>query len=162
MIKVVIVILFIFNILACNPVQQASQQKSTSPQIPFTCLASQSRCVVSTDLGTFTVEFSGQIEMGKVKTELPFQIQLTFDALNQNSQLKSVSSYLEGKSMFMGKIPVFFQSSEKNSNSPIAQTLLVSCSEEVMTWRLWFAIEIEQADKAVQQDFFIDFDSQRL
>ncbi|MDX2370593.1 MAG: hypothetical protein QNK36_19680 [Colwellia sp.] len=162
MIKVVIVLLFIINIVACNPVQQASQQKNTSPQASFTCLASQSRCDVSTELGTFSIEFSAQVDMGKVKTELPFQIQLTFDGMKQNSQLKSVSSYLEGKSMFMGKIPVFFQSSERNSNSPIAETLLVSCSEEVMTWRLWFEVEIEQAEKTVKQDFFIDFDSQRL
>jgi len=170
MIKVVVVILFIFNLLACNPIQQASQNKSTHTQLPFTCLASQSRCDVNTDLGSFIIEFSGQVDMGKIKTELPFQIQLTFNALTKNSQLKNVSSYLEGKSMFMGKIPVFFQRAEKNSNSHRAQTLLVSCSEEIMTWRLWFSVEVENNDKAndkandkvIQQDFFIDFDSQRL
>lgn len=162
MIKVFIILFFCFNLLACNPVKQASQQRNTTPQVPFTCLASQSRCDVSTELGTFTIEFSGQIDVGRVKTELPFKIQLTFDALTQSSQLSSVSSYLEGKSMFMGKIPVFFQRSENNSDSTIAQTMLVNCSEEVMTWRLWFAVEIQQADKVVQQGFFIDFDSQRL
>ena len=162
MIKVFIVFLFFFNLSACNPVKQASQQRNMSPQIPFTCLSSQSRCDISTELGTFTIDFSGLIDAGRVKTELPFKIQLTFNAMNQNSQLSSVSSYLEGKSMFMGKIPVFFQRSESNSNSTTAETMLVNCSEEEMTWRLWFAVEIEQADKSVQQDFFIDFDSQRL
>ena len=162
MIKVVIVILFIFNLLACNPIQQASQKKNTQPQIPFTCLTSQSSCEVSTDLGTFTIEFSGQVDTGKVKTELPFQIKLTFVGVNENFQLKNVSSYLEGKSMFMGKIPVFFQLAEKSSDTTIAQTLLASCSDEVMTWQLWFTTEIEQADKIIKQDFFIDFDSKRL
>ncbi|PCI53006.1 MAG: hypothetical protein COB45_11350 [Gammaproteobacteria bacterium] len=162
MIKVVVVILCIFNILACNPIQQASQKKSTHSQVPFTCLASQSRCDVNTELGTFTIKFSGQVDMGKVKTELPFQIQLTFDAISQHFQLKSVSSYLEGKSMFMGKIPVFFQRAEKISDSLIAQTLLVNCSEEIMTWRLWFTVELENDEQVTQQDFFIDFDSQRL
>jgi len=162
MIKVVIILLFTFNILACNPIQQVSQQKSTTPQVPFTCLASQSRCEVSTELGTFTIEFSGQIDAGKVKTELPFEIQLSFDAMNQNAQLKSVSSYLEGKTMFMGKIPVFFQRAERSSESQIAQTLLANCSEDIMTWRLWFTVDIEQVEETTKQDFFIDFDSQRL
>lgn len=160
--KVFVVILVIFTLSACNPAQQVSQDKDVSSQIPFACLASQSRCDVNTELGTFTVQFSGQIEQGKVKTELPFQIKLTFDALVESAKLKNVSSYLEGKSMFMGKIPVFFQALEKNNNVTIAETLLVNCSEEIMTWRQWFAIEIEQAGKIVQQDFFIDFDSKRL
>lgn len=162
MIKAVVVILFIFNLFACNPIQQASQKKSTHPQVPFTCLTSQSSCEVSTDLGTFTIEFSGQVDTGKVKTELPFQIQLTFVGMAENFQLKNVSSYLEGKSMFMGKIPVFFQMTENSSDTTIAQTLLASCSDEVMTWRLWFTVEVEQADKITKQDFFIDFDSKRL
>lgn len=159
--KVVVVILLILNIFACNPIQQASQKKNM-PQIPFSCLASQSNCEVITDLGVFSVQFSGQADMGKIKTELPFKIQLTFDARDKNVQLKNVSSYIEGKTMFMGKIPVFFQMSDKGSNSTIAQTLLASCSDEVMAWRLWFTVEIEQADMRTKQDFFIDFESKRL
>lgn len=162
MIKVIVVILLIINILACNPIQQASQKKNTLPQSPFTCLTSQSRCEVITDLGTFSVQFSGQLDTGKIKTELPFQVRMKFDAITDTSQLKSVSSYLEGKTMFMGKIPVFFQSSKINSDSMSAESLLASCSEEIMTWRLWFNVEIEHEEKITQQDFFIDFDSQRL
>ena len=160
MIKTVITTLFVFNLLACNPVQQASQKKNTPTQSPFTCLASQSRCEVPTDHGTFTIMFSGQLAQGKIKTELPLSIQLLFEGKEAGTQLKSVSSYLEGKTMFMGKIPVFFQLNESNNN--IAETLLASCSEEVMTWRLWLAAEINQAGAITKQNFFIDFDSQRL
>jgi len=160
MIKVVITTLFIFNLIACNPAQQASQKKNTLTQSPFTCLASQSRCEVLADHGTFTVKFSGQLAQGKVKTELPLNIQLLFNGKKADIQLKSVSSYLEGKTMFMGKIPVFFQLNEQGIN--IAETLLASCSEEVMTWRLWLTADIIQAGKVSQQTFFIDFDSQRL
>ena len=161
MMKVVVVILLILNIFACNPIQQASQKKNM-PQIPFSCLASQSNCEVITDLGVFSVQFSGQADMGKIKTELPFKIQLTFDARDKSVHLKNVSSYLEGKTMFMGKIPVFFQMSDKGGNSTVAQTLLASCSDEVMAWRLWFTVEIEQAEMRTKQDFFIDFDSKKL
>lgn len=162
MMKAVVVILFIFNVLACNPIQQASQNKSIYPQVPFTCLTSQSSCEVSTDIGIFIIEFSGQLDKGKIKTELPFEIQLSFIAPSESFKLKNVSSYLEGKTMFMGKIPVFFEVPDKSNESIIAQTLLASCSEEVMTWRLWFTAEIEQDGKRTQQGFFIDFDSQRL
>jgi hypothetical protein len=162
MIKIIVVILFFFSLFACNPVQKASQNKSVPLAVPFTCLASQSRCDISTDLGTFTVEFSGLFEEGKIKTELPFTIQLTFETLVENAQLRTINSYLEGKSMFMGKIPVFFQLAENNSKIMTAETMLVNCSEEIMTWRLWFAVEIEQAGKTTVQDFFVDFDSKRL
>jgi hypothetical protein len=162
MIKILVVLMLIFNILACNPIEKASQNKSIQPQIPFSCLSSQSNCELSTEVGVFTIEISGQVDKGKVKTELPFQIQLTFDAINENFQVRSVSSYLEGKSMFMGKIPVFFQAAEKNNNILFAETLLASCSDEVMTWRLWFTLEVEQENVITEQTFFIDFDSQRL
>jgi hypothetical protein len=162
MIKIAIIILFIFTILACNPIQQASQNKEAQPKSPFLCLASQSRCEVSTDSGVFIIEFSGQINGGKIKTELPFEIKLTLKTKMKDSTLKNVSSYLEGKTMFMGKIPVFFQMGEQRKNSIIAESLLVSCSEEVMVWRLWFTVDIEQADQIIKQDFFIDFDSKRL
>jgi hypothetical protein len=162
MIKALVVIFFTFNLFACNPNQQASQNRITQPQIPFTCLASQSSCEVITNLGTFTIEFSGNAEMGKIKTELPFEIQLKFNAITNDSELKSVNSYLEGKTMFMGKVPVFFQLPEQKTDSIIAQTLLASCSEEIMTWRLWFSVEIEESGNTKQLDFFIDFDSQRL
>ncbi len=162
MIKIVVVILFIFNILACSPAQQAGKKESAVSQVPFVCIESQSRCEVTTDVGTFTLSFSGQIHAGKVITELPFQIQLELEPLVQDYQLVSVNSYLEGKSMFMGKIPVFFQALEENSNATRAETLLVNCSEETMTWRQWFSVEIKQGSQTVKQDFFIDFDSQRL
>lgn len=162
MIKIVIVLFSIFNIFACNPIQQASKKANTHSKIPFTCLASQNNCEVTTELGTYTIEFSGQVETGKIKTELPFQIRLTFDAVNENFQVKSVSSYLEGKTMFMGKVPVFFQITENSSDIFHAQTLLASCSEEVMTWRLWFTVKIEQESLITEQTFFIDFDSKRL
>ncbi len=64
--------------------------------------------------------------------------------------------------MFMGKIPVFFQRDHNEINSMVAQSLLASCSEEVMTWRLWFQVEITVDGKVQQQNFFIDFDSEKL
>jgi len=162
MIRVVIVILLAFNILACEPVPLASEKIKTQHQTSFSCLSSQNQCEINSEFGLFSIQFSGQNEQGRIKTEMPFQIQLQFDANNEKYQLKKVSSYLEGKTMFMGKIPVFFQLDEIMDNVMVAETLLASCSAELMTWRLWFKLEILAEGEIKQQNIFVDFESKRL
>ena len=162
MIKIIIVILFTFNILACEPIQQASTKGNIPKKTSFTCLTSQSKCEINSKFGLFSIQFSGDALQERVKTELPFQIQLKFDTANQAYNLKNISSYLEGKTMFMGKIPIFFEIDKKSTNAMIAESLLASCSEKVMTWRLWIQVDIVADDKVQQQGFFIDFDSERL
>jgi hypothetical protein len=105
-----------------------------------------------------------------VLTELPFNIRVEFkkDQL-LNDKIRSENSYtivgyMEGKTMFMGKIPLLF--TDKAKNTPpyfIAQTMLGSCSEDNMTWRLWLTIENKVASKSNgSTTFFIDFDSTRF
>jgi len=162
MIKIIIVILFIFNILSCEPIQQPSSKGDIQKPTSFICLTSQSKCEINSQFGLISVQFSGEALQERIKTELSFQIQLKFDAANNAYKLKTISSYLEGKTMFMGKIPLFFEMDEKLTNSMVAESLLASCSEEVMTWRLWFQVEITTGSEVQHQNFFIDFDSQRL
>lgn len=160
MIKIIVVILLIFNSLACEPIQQASSRGDIQLHYSFTCLTSQSNCDVKSKFGHFTIQFSGKAGQERIKTELPFQIQLKFDPAAEIYQLKNIASYLEGKTMFMGKIPVLFQ--KNKTNAMVAESLLASCSEEVMMWRLWFQVEIIVDGEIQQQGFFIDFESQRL
>lgn len=162
MIKIVIVLLFILNVFACDPVHQSANKRENYQQNNFACLASQSQCEISTEFGRFNIQFSGQVAQDRIKTELPFEIQLKFNATKQAYRLKSVISYLEGKDMFMGKIPVFFEPDEKQVNIMVAETLLASCSKEMMTWRLWLKVDIAIEGEVQQENFFIDFDSQRL
>lgn len=159
MIKIVIVFLTIFNLLGCNPVKQASNKESSESTVPFHCLKSQSRCEVMTEPGRISITFSGNETQGKLKTELPFQIQFSLGSIPENYQVTTVVGHLEGKSMYMGKIPVFF---EKEKKVWIAQSLLASCAEEVMTWQLHIKFEMLADGKKHQQGFFIDFDSVRL
>lgn len=161
MIKTIIVTILIINICACEPIQAVSKPGERQKPANFTCLTSQSQCEINSILGRFTVQLSGALSQGKIKTDQPFHIQLQFNAANDAYHLKNISSYLEGKTMFMGKIPVFFERDKSSDNSRIAESLLVSCSEEIMTWRLWFHLEITGNEGIEQQDFFIDFDSQR-
>lgn len=159
MIKFFIIFLSVFSLFSCKPVESNLVKKA--PEQPFTCLSSQSNCLLDTELGQFTIEFSGAVDKGRLKTELPFQIQLQFSSSDKSHQLDRVSSYLEGKTMFMGKVPVFFEASA-TENIMNANTLLASCSEEVMTWRLFLTIEIVANNEVQKQSLFIDFDSIRL
>lgn len=162
MIKTVIIFLLLFNTLACEPTQRISNAEKAQQQGHFSCLSSQSKCYINSEYGRFTIQFSGQVEQGRIKTELPFYIQIKFDGNDDKYQLKSVTSHLEGKSMYMGEIPVFFQLDEKTANSLVAETLLASCSEDVMAWLLWFQFDLIVEGKLKKQSAFISFDSQRL
>ena len=139
--------------------------------IPFQCLSDQSRCEVITEFGTVLVKFNVE----KVLTELPFSILVEFkessllsNEINQkdkqNNKLK-VLGYMEGKTMFMGKIPLFFDNplEDNKYNQFIAETMLGSCSEDRMTWRIWITLEMNDINnKKEHTTFFIDFPSTRF
>ncbi|MGL1956760.1 MAG: hypothetical protein OCD00_05525 [Colwellia sp.] len=163
MFKKLLSVLLLLSINACKPATINVQPK-LNPQ----CLVSQSECTVTTPVGQFTVKFSVKPEHGKVLAEIPFYI--VFDAKNNTVAINELSGYLEGVDMFMGKVPVFFTQDEENKYF-IAETLLGSCSEDIMTWRLWLTVtthstqeslEVKFEKKAQQsQTFFIDFDSHK-
>ena len=92
-------------------------------------------------------------------TEVPFSIRLSSSTIGS---INNISGFLEGKDMFMGKVPVFFEL-DSNGEYFVAETLLGSCSEEKMIWRLWLTINgrQEQQNLDFEQTFFIDFESTR-
>lgn len=144
-------------ISGCKPVSEKSSENIASALVAQ-CIDSQSQCEINTEFANFNVKFSQHKLLDKVKTELPFFIELT--PTSQQSPIQSitkVSAYLEGRDMFMGKVPVFFEPTDKD-NVYLAQSLLANCSEEQMVWRLWITVELK--DKT--QTFFVDFTSQRL
>ncbi len=144
-------------ISACMPVSENSSANNASALVAL-CIESQSQCEINTEFAHFKVKFSQHQLSDKVKTELPFFIELT--PISQQSPIQSitkVSAYLEGRDMFMGKVPVFFEPTDEGSVY-LAESLLANCSEEQMVWRLWITVEL--IDK--KQTFFVDFTSQRL
>jgi hypothetical protein len=133
--------------------------------MPFQCINSQSVCEVNTQLGTFLVKFNAE----KVLTESPFKILVEFKNKGSNNKeissrsLFKVAGFMEGKTMFMGKVPLFFTESGSSSHNYTAETMLGSCSEELMTWRLWLTIEKQGINSNTEQtSFFIDFNSTRF
>ncbi len=141
---------------ACKPVSEQGPSSIVSTVVPL-CIDSQSQCEISTELARFSIKFSQHQLSDKVKTELPFTIELSQLQNNSEQRITQVSAYLEGKDMFMGKVPVFFDKTD-NKSVYLAQSLLANCSEEQMIWRLRLTVEmVEQT-----QTFFVDFTSQRL
>lgn len=160
--KTTAVFMLCTTLYGCSP-----KKPEQSPAIPFQCINTQTRCEVVTEFGTVLIRFNVE----KVLTELPFSIQITrindtnAGENNKNENKMNISGYMEGKTMFMGKIPLFFNREIKgNDNSAfITETMLGSCSKDVMTWRLWLTIEKQgKSDKNQQTTFFIDFDSKRF
>ena len=156
---------FLLLISACKPVSEQDSANTLKPLVPL-CIASQSQCQVNTKLANFSIKFSQQYLSDKVKTELPFFIELVelieLTESPQSEQITkknttNITAYLEGKDMFMGKVPVFFEQSGKDGVY-LAQSLLASCSDEQMVWRLWITADIS----GKTQTFFVDFTSQRL
>ncbi|MFQ3267260.1 MAG: hypothetical protein ACI89P_000253 [Colwellia sp.] len=150
---------------ACQPIGEENLTSNNSALV-LQCIESQSRCEITTALGIFSIRFSQHQLLDTVKTELPFFIELSeltqINIANKSSQsteqsITNVSAYLEGKDMFMGKIPLFFEQGA-NQGTYMAQSLLASCSEELMDWRLW--ITVDRGD--LTKTFFVDFTSQRL
>jgi hypothetical protein len=164
----------ILILIACTPTK-----KSTSLSVDPQCLKSQSKCAVETKFGKVNVLFNKD----EILTEDPFTIYLILENKNLIKEdlvkskepnvkykISKIESYMEGNEMFMGKIPVIF-SSAREDNVMIAESLLGSCSEKQMVWRLWltvfFEINNESATnnkykEAYQETFFINFTSRRF
>lgn len=116
------------------------------------CLASQSQCEIQNELGQFEVLFN----IESVITEQAFNIIVRSHSPKGSVE---VSGYLEGKDMYMGKIPLFF--TQDNQQTHTASTMLGSCAEQEMIWRMWITITDKlQPEKA--HSHFIDFKSTRF
>lgn len=191
------VVVISFMLFACNPVDS---NKSEKPLLEAFCLGSQSQCEVNSSDLRFSVKFSqaqsvalnnrhddtlSNVEgMNNILTELDFSIHVIPKSRPQ-AEIKSVQGILEGRDMFMGKIPVIFAPSSRelnreNSNvndkndlgnhslgnhsmTPfVAQSLLANCTEETMVWRLWLDITYETDEGQKNQKVFIDFTGQRF
>jgi len=120
-------------------------------------MSSQSECFKTTPFGEVSIRFN----VDEIVSETPFEIVLNVDNPNQSLH---VTGYLEGKDMYMGKIPLFFESSQQQMHT--TEVMIGSCSEPKMTWRMWLTVSDRNADgnegKTATTQFFIDFTSRRI
>lgn len=138
-------------LIACTPVKKDAATTSSS------CLPSQSSCIVTTAHGSFKILFNAE----KITTEVPFNITVRYQG---EYFIKALSGHLEGKDMYMGKVPVFFDADITDKNVFIAQSMLGSCSKEKMIWQLWLNVIGDKADASgpFAENFFIEFESTRF
>ncbi|GAA6204351.1 hypothetical protein [Thalassotalea sp. SU-HH00458] len=135
----------IFLLMGCFPKKQSVNY--IAPQ----CLSSQSQCHVYIEQTRFDVLFN----VARVTPEQTFNIIVKAKLLEDKFL---VNGFLEGKEMYMGKIPLFFE--KDGQGNFVASTMLGSCAEKEMIWRMWLTIsEQDNPDKA--QQVFIDFTSYR-
>lgn len=101
-------------------------------------------CVVERHACRFTAQennVSVAISPAPIKVETELLIEL-----NNSSLIQDVSNaYIEGVSMYMGKIPVLFELN--NDNDWHATTMLGMCSEPNMQWRLVLEVTLSGSDK---------------
>lgn len=166
--KILLILSFTMTLLGCEQNEKIKLTQSI-PQ----CIPSQSSCIIHSSTGDFSILFSSQ----PIVTETPFNIILITP---EKHSISSISAHMEGKNMFMGKIPLFFQDqtqqyqakglnisiedSTKNNSSLfyVADTLLGSCNEENMRWIVYFNITLNTQTGPVTEQFTIEFDSQRV
>ncbi len=149
--------LLISGLLLCFFGCKPSSEISRDLEKPI-CIPSQSECAVNTKAGQFKVSFNQQ----QPAAETPFEIHVEY---NGEQTIKSVSGYLEGIDMFMGKIPLIFtefDSSNKNERLFIAKAMFGACSFEQMKWKAIFIADIEDNENLKQALFSISFTSKGI
>jgi len=95
------------------------------------CIKQQSHCVINTEAGDITLGF----DVEYLLAEQPFNLIVSF--LDNKYEIRR--GYIEGVTMYMGKVPLFFNESLKSTQF-IAEVMLGSCSETKMTWRIWLEL----------------------
>ena len=136
----IICVLFL-PLMACSP----QEKKSLALSKPI-CLSTQSECQIQTSFGTLSVLFDRE----RITPEVEFSIFVG------NKQLNTpiiVTGYMEGKSMYMGKIPLFF-SQQPTQGMYMTNTLLGSCTDKKMEWLLHLNIKPLDADKNIKPEVF--------
>ncbi len=138
-------LLILLLLCGCSP------KKKENAFVKPHCLNSQSQCHVNNALGSFDILFN----VNAVVTEQEFTISVKTDSKHENIEVKG---FLEGKDMFMGKIPLFFNNSQKQTFT--SKVMLGSCTEEYMVWRMWLIIT-DKNNTENNTKFYIDFTSKR-
>ena len=134
---------FMVSITACTDKQRQANKNITSSVRSLQCLEQQSSCSFAVADGHVEVLF----DANKIIAEQVVNMVVKYHGAQR---LTSISGYLEGVDMFMGKIPLFLIADngdkiEARLEDSIklqpqifnAELLVGSCSAEKMTWRMW-------------------------
>lgn len=79
----------------------------------------------------------------QVIPESEFDIVLSF-ASDNDRNVKVLSAFMQGESMYMGKIPVFFKAS--STNQFVAKAMVGVCSVKEMIWKITVVYKFADSD----------------
>lgn len=90
-------------------------------------------CTFENQFGQFLLKANPEV----IRTESEIIFQLSHYALES---VTIESAYLEGRDMYMGRIPLFF---EKRNGRLLASTMLGACIEDEMVWQMIVNAKLE-------------------
>lgn len=137
------IFIVLFLVSACS--EPAFIDKSN---IEYSCLNGKVDCALSQS------ELSAQIltNHGVIHPESLFDVVFQ---VNEPSKIVNVQGYLEGITMYMGKVPLLF-SFDPSINQYRADGFVGSCSEPQMQWRIVLDVTYIDNDKNTQKIQFVD------
>lgn len=83
-------------------------------------------------------------------TPIKSESEIAFQLTAMNKSITITSAWIEGKNMYMGKIPLFF---EENNTNYIATTLIGACTENSMVWTMFINLEMTGKPYLLAFDF---------
>ncbi|TLU66328.1 hypothetical protein FE810_06460 [Thalassotalea litorea] len=98
----------------------------------------------------YNAEWGSAILSSSVQTITPedvFNLNLQFSDA-KNTEIKS--AFLQGRDMYMGKIPLFFNSKQSYFTTEV---LIGACTESQMVWRMTVIVNVNQEVKTLHFDF---------
>ncbi|MGB0833031.1 MAG: hypothetical protein ACPGR2_00765 [Psychrobium sp.] len=104
-----------------------------------------------TQYQTFQVEHVTLSIPVEMRAEELFEVRVSF-----NGEVSNLQAKLEGISMDMGIVPVFFQRDNDNKNTFATKVLLGACALPVMEWRLTMTWQEAGKPKFYQQSINVE------
>lgn len=98
---------------------------------------------------------SKQGKFGLTVNNPPIQAErwINFSLQSELSGWRVTEAEIVGKSMFMGRIPVFFKSADKDIYS--ARAMVPACTSAEMTWQLQISVVADNIKEVLRFDFAV-------
>ena len=130
---------------------EASATKANQLTQP-SCISGQSSCALNTPFGTVDIAFNVRALIAEEA--------FTLFVLPENHHITSVTGYIEGDDMYMGKIPLFFAALTDSGDQ--ANSLFGSCAQDKMRWKVWLTFDgIDESGNSRSHTVFFTVDSYR-
>ncbi|QBY05857.1 hypothetical protein E2K93_16450 [Thalassotalea sp. HSM 43] len=117
-----------------------------SQQVESVCDFQQSLCKISRSNIDYVLDADPKV----IKSETEVQFRLSSAAFADDV---SITGHLEGKTMYMGKIPLFFN---YQNGAFVADTMIGACTEDSMVWMMIVKVDDGQGNVTA---FSFDFTS---